>query len=113
MKIKISKLSLFAITWVFLSQVGVAKENSGEELAIKNHCYACHHQTQPLIGPPYQAIAARHGANKKVMADVLAEKIILGGGGNWGVVPMVPNEQVNEQEAKVMAEWILGLNGKK
>jgi cytochrome c len=43
------------------------------------------------------------------MVDVLAEKIILGGGGNWGFVPMVPNEHVTEADARRIALWILGL----
>jgi len=41
------------------------------------------------------------------MTDVLAGKIIRGGGGNWGNVPMVANQRVNEEQARIMAEWIL------
>jgi len=72
-------------------------------------CVACHHETQALIGPPYRAIAARHGAQKDLMEEILVQKIILGGAGNWGVVPMVPNDHVTEAEARAMARWILGL----
>ena len=66
---------------------------------------------EQLIGPPYRAIAMRHSARAAVMVDVLAQKIILGGGGNWGVVPMVPNEHVTPEEARSMAQWILKLDG--
>ena len=41
------------------------------------------------------------------MTDVLARKILLGGGGNWGAVPMVPNEHVGEADARTLAGWIL------
>lgn len=41
---------------------------------------------------------------------VLARKIVLGGGGSWGLVPMVPNEHVTLDEARAMAEWILALD---
>jgi cytochrome c len=41
------------------------------------------------------------------MTEVLARKIVLGGGGNWGVVPMVPNEHVSESDARSLANWIL------
>jgi cytochrome c len=43
------------------------------------------------------------------MVDVLARKIVHGGGGSWGVVPMVPNQWVSLEEARAMADWILGL----
>jgi cytochrome c551/c552 len=82
-------------------------DTAGAALAQASACYACHHQTEPLIGPPYQAIAARHAGDKAVMVEVLARKIILGGGGNWGVVPMVPNEHVSEADALILARWIL------
>lgn len=78
----------------------------------ERRCYACHELTQQLIGPSYQAIASRHGARAEVMAEVLAQKIINGGGGNWGLVPMVPNEHVTLDESRAMANWILQLNKK-
>ena len=87
-----------------LAQDGVAP---GEAMVKAYRCYACHDVSDPLIGPPYQAIAARHGSDREVMAKVLANKIILGGGGNWGLVPMVPNEQVPPEDALVIARWIL------
>jgi cytochrome c len=70
-------------------------------------CNACHDMSATLIGPPYAAIAVRHRSNKDTLVEVLARKIVLGGGGNWGVVPMVPNEHVSIDEARVMARWIL------
>jgi cytochrome c551/c552 len=42
-----------------------------------------------------------------VTVDVLARNIVDGGGGSWGVVPMVPNQWVTVEEARLMAEWIL------
>jgi cytochrome c len=76
-------------------------------LLIEKRCNACHEMNSVLIGPPYVAIATRHTAEKDSMIEVLARKIVLGGGGNWGVVPMVPNEHVTLDEARAMAKWIL------
>jgi cytochrome c len=73
----------------------------------QKRCVACHDLTQTRIGPPFAAIALRHRANKDDMVEVLARKIVLGGGGNWGPVPMVPNEHVSLDEARAMAKWIL------
>lgn len=86
-----------------------AADLDGEVLVKTKRCVACHDQSQTLIGPPYEAIAARHAANKELMVEVLAHKIIVGGAGNWGVVPMVPNEHVSLEEARAMVRWILDL----
>jgi len=85
-------------------------EEAGEQLAQEARCGACHLMSEPLLGPPYIAIAARHAARADVMVDVLAHKIVYGGGGNWGVVPMVPNQWVSIEEARIIAQWILNLN---
>jgi cytochrome c len=76
-------------------------------LMTQKRCDACHDLTAARIGPPYVAIALRHRADKDALVEVLARKIVLGGGGNWGVVPMVPNEHVTLDEARAMAKWIL------
>jgi cytochrome c len=91
-----------------LSSVAAA-QSTGEELIEAARCYACHQMTDYSLAPPYIAIAARHAPRKDVMVDVLASKIVHGGGGNWGVVPMVPNQWVSLDEARVMAAWILSL----
>ena len=86
-----------------------AAQSEGEQLASEKRCYACHQLNEASLGPTYEAIAARHAPRKDVMIDILARKIVHGGGGNWGVVPMVPNQWVAIDEARLMAEWILGL----
>lgn len=87
--------------------VVAARPADGASLVRASRCYSCHHLTEPLIGPPYKTIAARYGANPEFMTEVLARKIVLGGGGNWGVVPMVPNEHVSAADAQTIARWIL------
>jgi cytochrome c len=86
-----------------------AADLDGAALAEKSRCVACHDTDRTLIGPSYKAIAARHSANKELMVEVLAQKIIIGGAGNWGVVPMVPNEHVSLEEARAISRWILDL----
>ena len=86
-----------------------AADPDGSELVQQRRCYGCHALTENLLGPSYQAISTRHGARKDVMVEILARKILVGGAGNWGVVPMVPNEHVSPDEARIMARWILNL----
>ncbi len=105
-------MSLVALLGVLAGTAASAAE-SAEKIADAARCYACHQMTTASLGPPWQAIAARHAPNKKLMVDVLARKIVRGGGGNWGDVPMVPNQLVSIDEARVIAGWILDLQPKK
>lgn len=92
-----------------LALPAAAADADGAKLVQKHRCYPCHAMTENLLGPSYTAIAVRHAARNDAMVEVLAEKIITGGAGNWGVVPMVPNEQVSLDEARLIAKWILEL----
>lgn len=113
MKIKISqrRSRATAILLVLFAIVGgnSSAQEDGESLVEQARCYACHDTRGVSLGPPYLAIAARHASRKDVMVDVLARKIVNGGGGNWGLVPMVPNQWVTIEEARLMAEWVLSL----
>lgn len=84
-----------------------APADAGAALSKASRCYSCHDVSNVLIGPPWQAIAARYANDRRVMETVLARKILLGGGGNWGVVPMVPNEHVKPEDALRLARWVL------
>jgi cytochrome c len=76
------------------------------DLAQKKNCMACHAVDKKLIGPGYKEVAAKY-AGQNDAADKLAEKIVKGGVGVWGQVPMPANPQVSAAEAKTLATWIL------
>ena len=77
-----------------------------EALAKSKNCMACHAVDKKLVGPSYKDVAAKY-AGQKDAVDKLAVKIIKGGSGVWGPVPMPANAQVNEAEAKKLAAWVL------
>ena len=77
-------------------------------LATAKNCMACHAIDKKLVGPAYKDVAAKY-AGDKTAADKLATKIMKGGSGVWGPVPMPANTQVNEAEAKKLAAWVLTL----
>ena len=79
------------------------------ELALQKHCDECHAVDAARIGPPFVAVAARHRAESASAIEPLAQKIIHGGAGNWGNVPMIPNERVTLEEARALVRWILSL----
>jgi cytochrome c len=76
------------------------------QLAEKKNCLACHQTDKKLVGPSYKDVAAKYAGQKDAAAK-LAEKIQKGGTGVWGQIPMPANPQVNGDEAKTLATWIL------
>ncbi|HXR93077.1 MAG TPA: c-type cytochrome [Steroidobacteraceae bacterium] len=78
-------------------------------LALQKHCDECHAVDATRIGPPFIAVAIRHRAEGDAAVEPLAQKIIHGGAGNWGDIPMIPNERVTVEEARALARWILSL----
>jgi len=77
-----------------------------QALAQAKNCMACHAIDKKLVGPAYKDVAAKY-AGQKGAVDKLAAKIMKGGAGVWGPVPMPANAQVNEAEAKKLAAWVL------
>jgi cytochrome c len=78
------------------------------ELAQKKNCLSCHAMDKKVIGPAYKDIAGKY-AGQKDAVDKLAEKVIKGGAGVWGPVPMPANAQVNAAEARQLVQWILSV----
>jgi len=79
-----------------------------QALATSKNCMACHAVDKKLVGPSYKDVAAKYAADKTAV-DKLAVKIMKGGSGVWGPVPMPANAQVNEADAKKLVAWILSL----
>jgi cytochrome c len=78
------------------------------DLAQQKNCMSCHAIGQKLAGPAFKDVAGKY-ANQNGAAEMLAEKIRKGGVGTWGAIPMPPNPQVNAEEAKRLAQWVLSL----
>lgn len=83
-------------------------KTGGELLIAKSDCVGCHNKENKLIGPAYLDIAAKYPSNEENIS-LLASKIIKGGKGVWGTVPMTPHVKITEDDAKQMATYILSL----
>lgn len=77
-------------------------------LATSKNCMACHSVDKKVVGPAYKDVAKKYAGDAKA-ADMLAAKIMKGGSGTWGPVPMPANPQVSDAEAKKLAAWVLSL----
>ena len=81
---------------------------AGMALASQKNCLSCHQVDSKIIGPSYRNVAAKYAGQPDAAAK-LATKVMKGGAGVWGAVPMPANPQVNEAEAKQLVQWILSL----
>jgi cytochrome c len=99
------KRALFAL---LAATTLVAPAMADLALATSKNCMACHAVDKKLVGPAYKDVAAKY-AGQKDAVDKLSAKIMKGGSGVWGPVPMPANTQVNEAEAKKLAAWVLTL----
>ncbi len=77
-----------------------------QALATSKNCMACHAVDKKLVGPSFKDVAAKY-AGQKGATDKLAAKVMKGGSGVWGPVPMPANPQVSEAEAKKLVDWVL------
>jgi len=75
-------------------------------LATAKNCMACHAVDKKLVGPSYKDIATKY-AGQADAVDKLAGKVVKGGSGAWGPVPMPANAQINDADAKKLVAWIL------
>ena len=76
-----------------------------EALAKAKNCMACHAIDKKLVGPAYKDVAAKYKGDKTAAAK-LADKIVKGGVGVWGQIPM-PANNLTPDEAKALAAWVL------
>ncbi|MEF9479958.1 c-type cytochrome [Chryseobacterium sp. 1B4] len=82
-----------------------AKSNlSGDQIIETLDCSGCHAVNERMVGPSYQEIAGKYSEKD---TELLASKIIEGGSGVWGSVPMAAHPQVSKEDAKKMVEYIL------
>lgn len=78
-------------------------------LATKGNCNACHTVDTKLVGPSFRQIAEKYKGDPDAQA-MLAKKVITGGAGVWGPIPMPPNALISESDANTITKYILSIN---
>lgn len=102
MKITIATL----ISAASLMAAGSSLATDMSELAKKNNCIACHAIDKKVIGPSFADIAKKY-RNVSDAKAMLATKIIKGGGGVWGTMPMPPYPRLGETDATALVDFVL------
>lgn len=82
----------------------------GLELTAQYQCPTCHKIDEKLTGPAYRDVAKKYAGADDATISKLAQKVIDGGAGVWGDVPMTPHPNVSQDDAKAMVKYILLLN---
>jgi cytochrome c len=84
---------------------------AGKRLIELSDCKSCHALDKKSVGPTYLAIAEKYKTTNGAV-NLLAEKIIKGGGGVWGEQAMSAHPQLTQAQAKEMTKYILSLGVK-
>ena len=84
----------------------------GESLVKASDCKTCHHATNKIIGPSHTDVANKYEFTQ-ANVTLLASKIISGGTGVWGEIPMTPHPDISQIDAEKMARYVLSLDGEK
>lgn len=79
----------------------------GMAIIAKNDCLTCHKVDETLIGPPYREVANKYGGLPDTIVPYLAHKIMKGGTGVWGQVPMAAHPNLTEDDAIALVKYIL------
>ena len=80
----------------------------GLELISKSDCLTCHKVNEASVGPAYSLVAAKYAGNQAGQ-DSLVNKIIKGGAGNWGAVPMMAHPNLAPEDVKKMVAYVMSL----
>jgi cytochrome c len=102
-------MTLCALAPLSRAQTAALTDAKAKEFFNARGCNACHAVDEIRIGPPYRAVAIRYPKASPATIDWLATKIIVGGAGSWGTVPMISNPALSPEETRAVARWILDL----
>ncbi|MCR8556601.1 c-type cytochrome [Mucilaginibacter sp. BJC16-A38] len=88
-----------------------AELEDGKALIAKSDCLACHKIDTKLVGPAYIAVAEKYPQDQNTV-NLLSQRVISGGKGVWGPVPMAPHPTITPEDANKIVKYILTLNSK-
>jgi len=86
------------------TQAAAADDTSPETLLSQSGCTACHQMAGQLVGPGFDAIRARYAGEEN--AAYLSQKIVNGGAGVWGAMPMPPMPGLNSDTLERIVVWL-------
>lgn len=79
----------------------------GLDLIAQSDCLTCHHAIDKINGPSYTDVANKYAGMPDTIVSHLAGKIISGGSGVWGSIPMTAHPTMPKEDAEAMVKYIL------
>jgi cytochrome c len=108
-----SKDTAAATTTPATTSTGNAAADKALDLIGASDCTTCHrlHKSESgaTIGPAYSDVAAKYNPAADTTVDRIVKKIISGGSGVWGTVPMTPHPALKAEDVKTMVTYILSI----
>lgn len=91
-----------------LLAAGAAHADDQLALATAKGCMACHDIGAKKVGPAYKEVAKKYAGQNDAEAK-LVQKVLNGGSGTWGAIPMPANKTmgVTEADARKLVAWVL------
>lgn len=99
-------IAVVVVTFTFGTARSAVPE--GEKLYQSDGCATCHSIDKKVVGPSYEAVAAKFAGKPDAVATLVAA-VKKGHVGTWGVVPMPPHPNLPDSQIKKIVKWILTL----
>ncbi|WP_197711923.1 c-type cytochrome [Polynucleobacter necessarius] len=103
-------MKTFLFLCLLAASIKVATANNENQkayaIAKQNACLGCHAIDKKIVGPSFQAVAQNYKGDSSAQAFI-QNKIINGGSGSWGVVPMPANTKLSAPDVSLLSAWIL------
>jgi cytochrome c len=103
-----AKIFFCFLSFVIHLQTANAVNNDQQALTLakQNACLGCHALNKKIVGPSFESVASKY-KNDPNAQTFLKNKILKGGAGSWGVVPMPANAKLSDADLTLLASWIL------
>lgn len=86
--------------------VAFAQDKDMKELLQASGCLSCHAVDEKVVGPAFQAIAAKYKGQADAV-DTLTQSVRNGSRGKWGRTPMPPHSSLSGDDLKKLSTWVL------
>jgi cytochrome c len=105
---RLVKIIFYFLILFFNLQTTHAANNDQQALALakQNACLGCHAINKKIVGPSFESVALKY-KNDPSAQTFLKNRILKGGAGSWGVVPMPANAKLSDADLALLATWIL------
>lgn len=87
---------------------GAITAQDGIKLLAESDCMTCHSTRVLIVGPSFKDIANKYTTDTLTI-NMLTDKVIKGGKGNWGDVPMPAHANLSKADVVQMVKYILSL----